>query len=519
GRHFVLPYFEQVEVRQCVQIPPGKIGVVTSKVGKEPSGSRILAEDDEKGIWRRVLTPGSHRLNPYGYTVEIQDAVVITPGYVGFVTGKLGTPTTNRFSRAGEQGAREQILQPGIYYINPYELRVMAVEVGINQVTFAPPGGEPFARSTVAADAVDLFFEEGQTKAQRAPRAAPVARQVGKSSMNWLYDSRSREQKEEADRIIASNVQRQIAQQGVSEVKSVRDEKAKQKTAPDAITFPSSDAFIISLDATIEWELLPAYVPEVMVEFGDVTAIEDKIIIPQSQSIGRLQGSTFKAKDFLLGEHREQFQAVFRNTLSSICREKNVVIHSAFIRNIMLPESLLTPIRERYISVEKEKTAKIQEVTRKSAAQLQREKSLIVQRRQEVEAQTLALVNLVQADQNLIAEQMDATTRKLVAEKQVEIAQLDAARAVALGEAQADVKRMQGEAEAQGFALKVKAFGDAQSYTRYQVARLLPADLRVNIVHTGDGTLWTDLEKTAGTVSAGTILSGKQQPPPRPAAK
>ena len=48
GRHFINPVTVKIERHPCVLIKPGKIGVVTSKVGKEPAADRILANDDEK---------------------------------------------------------------------------------------------------------------------------------------------------------------------------------------------------------------------------------------------------------------------------------------------------------------------------------------------------------------------------------------------------------------------------------------------------------------------------------------
>jgi hypothetical protein len=503
GRHFINPVTVKIEKHPCVLINPGKIGVVTSKVGKEPPGDRILASDDEKGIWKRVLTPGLHRLNPYGYKVDIRDAVVIAPGYVGFITALLGTPTTNRFAGPGERGLRRDILQPGIYYLNPYEVKVTAVEIGINQVTFAPPlQGDRYARRTISSP---------QPEAPQQQEAQQYESQMDRRNIEFYRGSFSSKQKAKAQRIIDYNKKLQIRQQGVEVKKAERVDEEEDMRTPDAITFPSSDAFNISLDATIEWELLPRYVPEVMEEFGDVAAIEDKIIIPQSQSIGRLQGSTFKAKDLLLGETREEFQKVFQKSLYEIGKQKHIEIHSAFIRNIILPTELLIPIRERFIAVEKEQTAKIQEITKQSAAKLQREESLINQRTREVEARTEAITQVIMADQERQVEQIDAEKRKMIAEKQVEIAKLDAKRALTLGQAQADVKRWHGEADAKGYQMKVGALGDPTSYTRYMLAGKLPNTMKVRIVHTGDGTLWTDLEKTAGAVSSGKILKGAKK--------
>ena len=528
GRHLINPLFYAVELRPCLMIPPGKVGVVTSKVGKERRGTMTIVNDDEKGIWRRVLTPGMHRLNPYGYDVRIADAAVITPGYVGFMTRLQGIETTNDFAGPGEKGLIRQILQPGIYYINPEEIRVLAVEIGINQVTFAPPDVEQYRqRTSVAAasaparrelagmtytNAAQADRDEYRVQQQREEQYKERTSQMA----NWLTQSYSAKQKAETERIIRDNVAQQIAQQGV-EVRGADKKQAEAKReAPAAITFPSSDGFQISLDATIEWELLPDDVAEVMAEFGDVAAVEDKIIIPQSQSIGRLQGSTFLAKDFLLGERREKFQDVFRQTLVEVGQRKNIVIHSAFIRNIIIPDSLLLLIRERYIAVEQEKTARAWQDTKRSAGDLQRERSLVLQRTREVEARTEALVQLVRAEMERATQQIAAETRRLVAARQARIAELDAQRAVTLGEAQADVRRWQGEAEAQGCQMKVTALGGADAYTRYQLAQRLPADLKINVVRTGEGTLWTDLEKTAGAAAAGTILStGGNAPAPR----
>ena len=505
GRHFIVPFFDEVEIKNCVHIKSGKIGIVTSKVGKKPKDDNIIVADDEKGIWKRVLTPGIHRLNPYGYKIEIRDAVVISPGFVGFVTALLGNSTKNRFAEIGEKGIRRDVLQPGIYYLNPYEFKVIAVEIGINQVTFAPPSNLNYARRTYA-EADNLSEQENDSQ-----HGQKRSRRKSKSLLpSWIKKSSSRKQAEKANELIMQNAQRQISQQGV-EVQSIMLKKDDaQKKMPAAITFPSSDAFPISLDATIEWELMPKSVAQVMAEFGNVIAVEDKIIIPQSQSIGRLQGSTFKAKDFLLGEGREKFQQVFRDFLFEVGEEKNIIVHSAFIRNIILPETLLEPIRERYVAVEKEITAKAWGKTKESAGELQQETSLIKQRTQEVQARAKALIKVIAAEKTRDREKIAAETRRKVAEKQAEIAEIDAKKIVTLGEADADVLRWNGEAKGSGLQLEVAALGTPAAYTQYRLAKKLPKNMKISIVRTGEGTLWTDLEKTVGTAAAGKIL--KQKP-------
>ena len=412
GRHFVLPVLYEVETHSLADldmlIEPYEIGVVRAKVGTPLPAGRILADEGERGIRRRILPPGRHRLNPYAYEVERQPATVIRPGYVGFVTRLVGTDPAGKYAGPGEKGILEDVLQPGLYYLNPYEHRVREVEVGLNQVS---------------------FLRDGQ------------------------------------------------------------------------ISFPSKDAFSIRLDASVEWELEPAKVAPVIGEFGARQEIEEKVLIAQSRSIGRLEGSKYGAKDFLLGEGREKIQHAFTSKLIEKCREKYVEVHSAYIRHITIPENLLVPIRQSFVAKEVERTATVQQETKKSAATLEREQRLIEQRRQEVRFETEAMIQQINAEATREVGQIEAETRRLVAEKQQEIAKLEAQRTELLGKAQAEVKKMLGEAEATRFVFKVKAFGgDTDAFARFAFAEALPKDLRIHLVQTGEGTFWTDLQGTGGAV-------------------
>ena len=424
GRHFVMPVSNETEIHPVIDIPPGKIGVVTAKVGTDLPPGQVLAAAGQKGIWRKILPPGRHRLNPYGYDVQLRPAVRIRPGFVGFVTSLLGQEPSGAFARPGEKGVLKDVFQPGLYYINPYEYRVEEVEVGINQVSF-------------------------------------------------LKESHLR--------------------------------------------FPSEDAFEIELEATVEWELLPEHVAQVMAEFGLKEAIEEKVIVPQSRSIGRIEGSKHGAKEFLLGQAREQFQDNFKTEFIRIGKQKNLNVLSAFIRHIIIPDILLAPIKESFVAVEKEKTAKVWEETRRSAAALERERTLIEQRRREVQAETAALVATIGAQTEQEIANIEAHTRLRVAEMQQQIAVLEAERTRTLGTARAEVVALRGHAVASGFDQKVTAFrGDAASFARYNFARQLADDFAVRIIHSGPGTLWTDLKGTAGISD----LSGlKILQPATPAAK
>ncbi len=130
GRHFLNPWTYSVKKVPDLVIPPGKIAVVTNNIGKDLPADRFIAEPDEKGTQKRVLTPGVWRINEFGQTTtrtnelgqttKIEDATIIEPGYVGVQTLREGK----------NKGILQTVLQAGYYNINPAEIRVDSVEIG-----------------------------------------------------------------------------------------------------------------------------------------------------------------------------------------------------------------------------------------------------------------------------------------------------------------------------------------------------------------------------------------------------
>jgi hypothetical protein len=203
-----------------------------------------------------------------------------------------------------------------------------------------------------------------------------------------------------------------------------------------------------------------------------------------------------------------------------VCREKHLDVHSAFIRHIVVPATLLKPIQEQFVSREKEKTARFWEETRKSAADLEREQSLIFQKTQEVLAETQALVFTIEAQAAQEVGRIDAETRRAVAAKQEEIAKLEAEKNLTLGHANATVQKQLGEARASLFGLKVAAFqNDAEAFRRYVFAESLPDNFSLRLVQAGPGTFWTDVLGTAGVddlVKLKLLQDSQKDSPKRP---
>ena len=79
------------------------------------------------------------------------------------------------------------------------------------------------------------------------------------------------------------------------------------------------------------------------------------------------------------------------------------------------------------------------------------------------------------------------------------------------------VKLVDGE-KAAGFELNAKAFKDPVAYAQWEFANKLNESIRVNVIHAGPGTLWTDLDKARlGDLGAAKVIQETQQKAPPPA--
>lgn len=148
GRYFRNPYSWGWEIHPMTDIPAGKLGVVTRLYGKDLDVGKILAEEGSKGILPEVLTPGKYRINPYAETVELFDALRIRPGHVGVKTQLVGDDVLNSdlsadqrnlfIIKEGLKGVVAEVIDPGSYYLNPYVVNV--VEVNLQSQRFEMSG-------------------------------------------------------------------------------------------------------------------------------------------------------------------------------------------------------------------------------------------------------------------------------------------------------------------------------------------------------------------------------------------
>lgn len=446
GRHFYTPLEYERELVDDIIIKPGEIGLVTAKIGKDRSDGAYVADEGFKGIQRKILTPGRYRVNPYAYQIDPlpvsacvgsrggvkhnkSDATLIPPGYVGVVT--------NNVPRAGESpGIQPDVLQPGIYYINPKEKRIDLVSIGFNETTL-------------------------QVLAARNPD--------GTVKFSQKIEKRS-------DALAANITPDPLYIEG------------------KGIQFPSNDGFDIHLDYTAIWGVLPDQAPDVVRQFGEIGDVEEKVILPQINSICRIYGSKRGAVELLVGETREAFQTDTAEELERVLESKKLKLLFGLTRHIYVPAQVREPIQQGKISEELKKTREQEQLTQKAAADLAEAKAMVEAEEVRTGAETDKLVAEALAEGKKMVSEIGATTGKLTAKIDAEAAQIQAQITKTVREAAAKKVELSNQARAELAKKSVEAFGGPEAYNRYMFADKLPADMKLSIFYAGPGTLWTDLK-------------------------
>jgi hypothetical protein len=266
------------------------------------------------------------------------------------------------------------------------------------------------------------------------------------------------------------------------------------------IGFPSNDGFNIQLDFTAVWGVMPKDAPKVVETFGSVAAAEQKVIIPQSESISRINGSKMGANALLVGETRQVFQTSVSDHFQEICKEKNLSLLYGLVRHIYIPKEIRQPLQEGYIADELKLTREEEKITKQAEGELREAEKKVIQETEKVKVETAKLVAAALAEGEKQVGEIGAATKQQIAAIDKQIADLDAKRTEQLGKATAQADQLLKEATSQKFDLAVKAFGNAGAYTRWQFAEGLPDNIQLQLFYAGEGTLWTDLKNVMPTL-------------------
>ena len=262
-----IPIFYDREILPVITIP-ARQGRRRDLQGRQricPQGE-FLAGPGQKGIWRQVLGPGKYRLNPYGYQIDVVDAISIPIGYAGVVTSPVRRAGPGRrVRRPGPEGRAQG---------HPAARPLLRQPQGVQ-------GGRAGDRRQPGLAAGREGRRGHHQGADRHPE-----RGHGASSRSACWTSRRRSawttwpsaQQAAAPMPAPAAAPRRAA--GVAPGASDLDASAAL-SLDQFVEFPSRDGFEISLDMTVEFELLPEHIAWIFSSYGDLPAVVDKIIMPQ----------------------------------------------------------------------------------------------------------------------------------------------------------------------------------------------------------------------------------------------
>jgi regulator of protease activity HflC (stomatin/prohibitin superfamily) len=453
GRHFYCPIWWERNLVNDLVVKPGEIAILTSQLGEDLPGGQILVDGDIgetkcKGILRRSFGPGRYRINPYAYVANIVKSEQIDSGNKQLKhAGWVTIP-------AGYVGVVTCLTD------NP----AMKRHAGI-QDEVLPAGLYPVNPREMQIDVVSVGFNA---------KDISTSKQTDKNG------------------------------------KPLVDESGEEMPVADTgISFPSSDGFKIHMDFSVVWGVMPEQAPEMIRRFGNLEAVEQKIILPQCESICRNHGSRLGAVELLVGDSRQKFQADVDEAFQKVLKEKDLTLLYGLIRHIYIPKDVREPIQKGYIADELKFTREQETQTAKTEAKLREAEQKVLLEAAKITEETKKLVANVNARGQQEAEQTVAETEKKAAVIDRQAATIDAQKTVILGEAVADAQKMQQEAKAELFGLAVKAFGDPAVYSKWQFAEGLPEDIKLNVIYAGQGTLWTDLKSLSPAIPLSPPGKGK----------
>jgi len=467
GRHFYCPIWWERKVidhtEENMVIMPGEVAVVRSAMGGDlPEGQFVvdggLGETKHKGILRKVLGPGIYRANPYQYQftkVKLQSDnrgsetshsgwVEIPTGYVGVVKNETDNPATG-----AKKGVQENVLPPGLYFINGKEKQVYIVEIGFRETTIA----------------VEMTEEKDGRLA------------VDKYGDPLISDPESGINYPSSD---GFNIQMDVtAIWGVmpKQAPSLINTFGNIAAAEEKVIYPQMESICRNTGSKKSAEEL--LVGEDRQEFQNQISDELRAV---------LEGREAVPEKGVKGEsgYEEAKPAI---------EDKNITLLYGLVKAIYIPKVVRDPIQKGYIADEVKLTRDVEKTTEKQRALLEEAKKVVEREAAKIRVETVKLVAEQLALGKKEVAEIKATQAKLVAAIDKETATVETEAKVMLGEAQASAVQMEREAKADLFRLAVESFGSGEAYNLWWFAEQMPSDTKLQFLYAGEGTLWTDLSK------------------------
>ncbi len=430
----------------------GEIAVLIRKCGSPLAPDEIIAtEPGQQGIQLEVLGEGRYFRNPYIWDWEIVPVTDVPAGKFAVLVRKYGRiPEAGGIIAEDEncRGVLPEVLGTGKHRINPY-----AYEVRMFDDVKIMPGNIGVVTNLTGSDlfsGVPNDFDDNSGFLVGTGRKG-VIREILKEGTHRINPF--------INNVIIVNTQSQ----------------RHEFSGNDAITFLTMDGFPISLEGTVEFNIISEQAPRLVQVVGDMNDILKKIILPSVHGFSRIEGSKKGATEFIVGESRQLFQSDLDKFLRENCKKWGIEINSVLIRDIIVPQEIAEIIRNRELA-QQEARKYSEEIERaRSEAELARQKMLAEQNLKKIAAETEKLTAAINARQKSQEAVIAAETELKVAEIGLKTAEAQAQASLNAAEAERLVIAERNAREAEVVARKVAAFGSPEGYLASQLyAKLLP---------------------------------------------
>ena len=481
GLHVALwPWQFKVERVPFFTVPSGKVGCVEACDGKPlPSGRIIgrqvqcdsfqdarafLLNGGERGPQMALIPPGTYRVNPLLFKVDIADVVDIPDSKVGIVTTREGcalakgeiagltVPGHDMFQNPqafidhhGSKGLQEQVLLAGRYFINPRfatRERVDMAEVPIAHVgvVIAYVGRE-------GRDVTGEQFRHGNlvSKGEKGVWIEPL--DPGKYPINPYTHK--------VINVPTANV--------VLNWATGKTEAHKLDANLSTISVRSADGFKFNLDVSQIIHIPRNDAPRVIARFGGMSALVTQVLEPTIGNYFRNAAQGSDIIDFL--KNRSQRQDEARKAISAALREYNVGAVDTLIGDIVPPEELMKTLTDRKIAEQERVTFETQRQAQEVKQQLQQATALAATQAKVVDAERQVAIAQFSAQASVKSAEGVAQAKKINADA-------DATVLRTVGEAEAAKTHAVGGAEAEVIKLKIASM-ESGNYAVVQVAEAL----------------------------------------------
>jgi uncharacterized membrane protein YqiK len=489
GVHFWLwPWKYDIELIDFFKVEQHQVGLIESKDGKAlPEGS-ILASYVEcenfqdataflkngglKGKQTKVLPAGTYKINTFLFITKAVDATVIEQNKLGVVTTLGGNPlpaseiaskemsfSHESFQNAdvflkngGFKGLQSQVIQSGMYYLNPWFVRVEKFDM-----TVIPIGHVGVVISYVGEEGQDLTgdgFKHGNIvkKGQKGVWSEPL--DPGKYPINPLTTK--------IEIVPTTNL--------VLNWADSKNESHKLDEKLCTITVRSKDGFTFNLDISQIIHVPSKEASKVIARFGNMQNLISQVLEP---TIGNYFRNSAQDSDVIqfLGARRER-QSEAKGHISLVLAEYNVTAVDTLIGDIVPPPALMATLTDRKIAQEQKTTFTTQKEAQATRQDFEKAKAVADMQQRLVEADQNVLISQNVASQKVKEAEGTKQSNILRAEGEAQAiertATATAKKITQEGNAKAEVTLSIGKATAEAYQLTVDAMG-ADNFAKLKV--------------------------------------------------